>query len=65
MLTQTVTSLLSSLIGLIGSITILFLLSPTLLFVVLALAPALVIVAVVFSRPLRRLSTRVQDAIAE
>ena len=65
MLTQTITSLLSSLIGLIGSVVILFLLSPTLLFVVLALAPALVIVAIVFSRPLRRLSTKVQDAIAE
>ena len=64
MLTQTLASLLSSTLGLIGSIVILFLLSPTLLFIILALAPALVIVAVVFSRPLRRLSTRVQDAIA-
>ncbi|MFV2062633.1 MAG: ABC transporter ATP-binding protein [Chloroflexota bacterium] len=65
MLTQTLTSLLSSIIGLVGSIIILFLLSPTLLIVILALAPALVIVAVVFSRPLRRLSTKVQDAIAD
>ena len=64
MLTQTLTSLLSSLLSLIGAIFILFLLSPTLLLVILALAPALVIVAVVFARPLRRLSTRVQDAIA-
>ena len=64
MLTQTLTSLLSSLLSLIGAIVILFLLSPTLLLVILALAPALVIVAVVFARPLRRLSTRVQDAIA-
>ncbi len=64
MLTQTLTSLLSSTLSLVGSIFILFLLSPTLLVIILALAPALVIVAVVFARPLRRLSTRVQDAIA-
>ena len=64
MLTQTVTSLLSSVIGLVGSVVILFTLSPTLLFVVLLLAPALIVVAIVFGRPLQRLSTQVQDAIA-
>jgi ATP-binding cassette, subfamily B, bacterial MsbA len=64
MLTQTLTSLLSSTLSLIGSIVILFLLSPTLLIIILALAPALVIVAIVFARPLRKLSTRVQDSIA-
>jgi subfamily B ATP-binding cassette protein MsbA len=64
MLTQTVTSLLSSTIGLIGAIVILFTLSPTLLFVVLLLAPALIAVAIVFGRPLQRVSTQVQDAIA-
>jgi len=64
MLTQTVTSLLSSTIGLVGSIIILFTLSPTLLFVVLLLAPALIVVAIVFGRPLQRVSTQVQDTIA-
>ncbi len=64
MLTQTTTSLLSSLIGLIGSVVILFLLSPTLLVVVLVLAPVLIAVAIVFGRPLQRVSTEVQDAIA-
>ncbi len=64
MLTQTTTSLLSSLIGLIGAVFILFLLSPTLLAVVLVLAPALIAVAIVFGRPLQRVSTEVQDAIA-
>ncbi len=64
MLTQTTTSLLSSVIGLIGSIIILFTLSPTLLFVVLLLAPALIAVAIVFGRPLQRVSTQVQDMIA-
>ena len=64
MLTQTVTSLLSSVIGLVGSVVILFTLSPTLLFVILLLAPALIVVAVVFGRPLQRVSTQVQDTIA-
>jgi subfamily B ATP-binding cassette protein MsbA len=64
MLTQTVTQLLSSVIGLVGSVVILFTLSPNLLFVVLLLAPALIVVAVVFGRPLERVSTQVQDTIA-
>ncbi len=64
MLTQTVTSLLSSLIALLGSIVILFTLNPTLLFIVLLLAPALIVVAIVFGRPLQRVSTQVQDTIA-
>ena len=64
MLTQTVTSLLSSVIGLVGSVIILFLLSPTLLLIVLLLAPALIAVAILFGRPLQRVSTQVQDTIA-
>ncbi|MDQ2966428.1 MAG: ABC transporter ATP-binding protein/permease, partial [Chloroflexota bacterium] len=64
MLTQAITSLLSSVIGLVGSIVILFILSPTLLLIVLLLAPALIAVAIVFGRPLQRISTQVQDTIA-
>ena len=64
MLTSTVTQLLSSLIGLIGSVIILFTLSPSLLLAVLVLAPALLLVAIVFGRPLQRISTQVQDTIA-
>jgi subfamily B ATP-binding cassette protein MsbA len=64
MLTQTTTSMLSSLIGLIGAIVILFTLSPTLLIVAVLAAPALLAVAIVFGRPLERVSTEVQDAIA-
>ncbi len=64
MLTQTITSLLSSMIGLVGSVIILFTLSPTLLFIILLLAPALIVVAIVFGRPLQRVSTEVQDTIA-
>ena len=64
MLTQTTTSLLSSVIGLVGAVIILFTLSPTLLLVALLLAPALIAVAIIFGRPLQRVSTEVQDAIA-
>ena len=64
MLTQTITSLLSSVIGLAGSVIILFTLSPSLLLVVLLLAPALIAVAIIFGRPLQRVSTQVQDTIA-
>ena len=64
LLTQTVTTLLSSIIGLVGSVIILFTLSPSLLLVVLLLAPALIVVAIVFGRPLQRVSTQVQDTIA-
>lgn len=64
MLTQTTTSLLSSVIVLVGSVIILFTLSPTLLLVVLLLAPALIAVAIAFGRPLQRISTQVQDTIA-
>ncbi len=64
MLTQTTTQLLSSLIGLVGSVIILFTLSPSLLLIALLLAPALIAVAIVFGRPLQRVSTQVQDAIA-
>ena len=64
MLTQTVTSLLSSLLSLIGAIVILFLLSPRCSSSSWPWRRPCVIVAMVFARPLRRLSTKVQDAIA-
>ncbi len=64
MLTQTITNLLAATVGLVGSVVILFVLSPTLLLVVLVLAPALIGVAVAFGRPLQRVSTEVQDELA-
>jgi subfamily B ATP-binding cassette protein MsbA len=64
MLTQTVTSLLTSLVSLVGAVIILLLASPTLLVLVLVMAPALIVVAVIVGRPLQRLSTQVQDALA-
>ncbi len=64
MLTQTITDLLSASIGLVGGVVILFLLSPALLLLVLVLAPALIVVAILFGRPLQRVSTQVQDEMA-
>jgi subfamily B ATP-binding cassette protein MsbA len=64
LLTQTVTSLLSSVVGLVGAVAILAIASPTLLLLVLVLAPALIVVAFVVGRPLQRLATQVQDALA-
>ena len=64
LLTQTITSLLSSVVGLVGAVIILALASPTLLLLVLVLAPALIVVALVVGRPLQRLATQVQDALA-
>ena len=64
MLTQTITNLLAASVGLVGSIVILFVLSPTLLVVVLVLSPALIGVAFAFGRPLQRVSTQVQDELA-
>ena len=43
---------------------ILLLASPSLLVLVLVMAPALIVVAFVVGRPLQRLSTQVQDALA-
>ena len=64
LLTTTVAEILSSALSLVGAVVILLVLEPALLVLVLVLAPALLVVAVVASRPLRRLSMRVQDAIA-
>ena len=61
MLTQTMTSLLSSVIGLVGSVIILFTLSPTLLLIVLLLAPALIAVA----RPSAATADAIYDQLAE
>jgi subfamily B ATP-binding cassette protein MsbA len=64
MLTQTLTSLLSSVLGLVGAVVILLIAAPTLLVLVLVMAPALIIFGVVMGRPLQRLATQVQDALA-
>lgn len=63
-LTNNITQLLSNLIALIGSVTIIFLLNPRLVGFVLVLALSVVAVAYTFGRRLQRLSTRVQDTLA-
>jgi subfamily B ATP-binding cassette protein MsbA len=63
-LTNNITQLLSNLVTLIGAIVIVFLLNPRLVGFVLALALAIVGVAAVFGRRFQRLSTVVQDELA-
>jgi subfamily B ATP-binding cassette protein MsbA len=64
LLTTNITSLLSNVLALIGSIVIVFVLNPALTLFILILIPALFVVAIVFGRPLQRLSTRYQDELA-
>ncbi|MGQ9925755.1 MAG: ABC transporter ATP-binding protein [Chloroflexaceae bacterium] len=63
-LTNNITQLLSSLIALVGSVTIVFLLNPRLVGFVLLLTLGVVAVAASFGRMLQRLSTRAQDELA-
>jgi ATP-binding cassette subfamily B protein len=56
---------LRNLIQLAGGIALLFYTSPRLTLVILAVVPAIAVGAVVYGRRIRRLSRRVQDAIAE
>jgi len=63
-LTNNITQLLSSIVMLIGSIVIIFYLNPRLVGFVLVLALAVVGVAVVFGRSFQKLSTMVQDELA-
>ncbi len=63
-LTNNITQLLSSVVMLIGSVVIIFYLNPRLVGFVLVLALAVVGVAVVFGRSFQKLSTTVQDELA-
>jgi subfamily B ATP-binding cassette protein MsbA len=64
-LTNNITQLLSNLVMLVGSVVIVFLLNPRLVGFVLVLALAVVGVAVAFGRWFQRLSTSVQDELAQ
>ncbi|MEZ4737266.1 MAG: ABC transporter transmembrane domain-containing protein [Caldilineaceae bacterium] len=64
LLTNNVTQLLSNLLSLIGSVIIVFLLNSRLVGFVLVLALVIVGIAVVFGRKFQRLSTKVQDELA-
>ncbi|MEP7290022.1 MAG: ABC transporter ATP-binding protein [Chloroflexota bacterium] len=63
-LTNNITQLLSQIISLIGSIVIVFFLNPRLTLFILALAPLIAVIAMVFGRSFQGLSTEVQDATA-
>ncbi|MBX2999465.1 MAG: ABC transporter ATP-binding protein [Caldilineaceae bacterium] len=65
LLTNNSTQLLSNLVSLIGSVVIVFLLNPRLVIFVLVLMLAIVAVAVGYGRLVQRMSTRVQDALAD
>ncbi|MCB0064708.1 MAG: ATP-binding cassette domain-containing protein [Caldilineaceae bacterium] len=65
LLTNNSTQLLSSIVSLIGSVVIVFLLNPRLVVFVLVLTLAIVGVAVGYGRALQRMSTDVQDALAD
>ncbi len=64
MLTTNITTLLSSVITLVGSVVIVFTLNPGLTVFILLLLPALIAAAFLFGRPLERLAKRVQDQLA-
>lgn len=65
LLTSNSTQLLSNIVALIGSVVIVFLLNPRLVIFVLVLMLAIVGVAVGYGRTLQRMSTSVQDALAD
>jgi subfamily B ATP-binding cassette protein MsbA len=65
MLTTNVTSLLSQLVTLVGSIAIVISLNARLTLFILALVPVIIGVAGVFGSRLHRASTRVQDQLAD
>jgi ATP-binding cassette, subfamily B, bacterial MsbA len=65
LLTNNITTLLSSLLSLIGSVIIVFLLNPRLVGFVLVLALVIVGIAVGFGRYFQKFSTAVQDALAD
>ena len=64
LLTNNITTLLSNVISLIGSLVIVFLLNSRLVGFVLVLALVIVGIAVFFGRYFQKFSTRVQDALA-
>jgi ATP-binding cassette, subfamily B, bacterial MsbA len=65
LLTNNSTQLLSNIVSLIGSVVIVFLLNPRLVIFVLVLMLAILVVAAAYGRLVQRMSTRVQDALAD
>jgi subfamily B ATP-binding cassette protein MsbA len=65
MLTNNLTTLLSQVVGLVGSVTILLTLNASFTLFILGLVPVLVAVGFFFGRTIRRRSTRIQDQLAD
>lgn len=64
-LTNNFTQLLSAIVSLTGSVVIVFILNPRLVGFVLVLALTIVVIGFVFGRGFQRLSTHVQDELAQ
>ena len=64
-LTSNVTSLLSQSVSLVGALVIVVTINAHLTLFILALVPALILVAVVFGRRIQKISTAVQDQLAD
>ncbi|HEU5088783.1 MAG TPA: ABC transporter transmembrane domain-containing protein, partial [Roseiflexaceae bacterium] len=64
LLANQASALIGQVIGLVGSIAIIFALNPSLTLFLLALVPVVFLVALLLGRPLERYSTRVQDDLA-
>lgn len=65
MLTTNLTSLLSQLLTLIGSIIIVFTMNARFTLFILAVTPVIILIAIVFGRWIQRSSTQVQDQLAD
>ena len=65
MLTTNITTLLSQVLTLIGAIIIVFTLNASLTLFILALIPVLLVIAVVFGQRIEKISTGVQDQLAD
>ena len=64
-LTNTVTSLLSQTLTLVGSVAILVSMNPRLALFILGLAPFIIVIAFVFGSRIQKGSTRIQDQLAD
>ena len=64
-LTNNVTQLLSQIVTLVGSIVIVFTLNARLTLFTLVIVPLIAVIAILFGRSFRGLSTRVQDSLAD
>src|SRR5260221_12680186 len=65
MLTNNVTSLLSQVVSLVGALAIVLTINAHLTLFILALVPALILIAAVFGSRIQKASTGVQDELAD